>query len=153
MNINKISLRPASNQDLDFLIKLRLLCMHEHFQRLGISYSKEQHLERINYRFDSAKIIVKNRQRVGMVKFFRDRDQWIIIQLQIAPEYQGQGIGSYLVNEIIEKAALERMPVSLSVLKKNPALVLYKRLGFEITDEFENDLSMTWKKDQGMEPL
>lgn len=153
MTINQISLRPASNQDLDFLLKLRLECMDEHFERLGISYSTEQHLERINYRFDSARIVVKNHKKVGMVKFFRDCDQWIIIQLQIAPEYQGQGIGSQLVKDIIDKASQDGAVVSLSVLKNNPAQDLYKRLGFEITDEVENDISMIWKKDRAMESL
>lgn len=153
MNTNHVSLRPASNQDLDFLLKLRLDCMHEHFARVGIVYSKEQHLERINYRFDTAKIIVKDQQRVGMVKYFRDQDQWIIIQLQIAPECQCQGIGSYLVNGIIEKAEQEGIPVSLSVLKKNPAQHLYKRLGFKVTDEFEHELSMTWRNNPVMNSL
>ena len=153
MTFNQVSLRPASSQDLEFLLKLRLDCMHEHFERLGICYSKEQHLERINYRFDSAKIVVKNHKKVGMVKFFRDHDQWVIIQLQIAPEYQGQGIGSHLVKDIINKASQEGAAVSLSVLKNNPAQGLYERLGFEITDEFENDLSMIWKNNHAMEPM
>ena len=127
--------------------------MHEHFERVGIIYSKEQHLERINYRFDSARIVVKNRRRIGMVKFFRDQDQWVIIQLQIAPEYQGQGVGSHLVKDIIDKASQEGAVVSLSVLKNNPAQGLYERLGFEIADEFENDFSMTWKNNHALESM
>ena len=46
-----------------------------------------------------------------------------------------RGIGSKIIKEIIEEAKSKNIPVTLMVLNINPAVNLYKRLGFHIINE------------------
>jgi [ribosomal protein S18]-alanine N-acetyltransferase len=56
-----------------------------------------------------------------------------ISDLIVAPDYRGQGIGSAIIQSLIEKVNLWHMPqVEIGVALSNPrALALYRRLGFE----------------------
>ena len=59
------------------------------------------------------------------------------------PEYRGQGIGTELLRAMMD--ALERegvRQVSLSVQKGNPAVRLYRRVGFRIVRETEEEYIM-----------
>lgn len=50
------------------------------------------------------------------------------------PDYQGQGLGTAVILDVIGQAASRRLPVELSVVPANPrAKHLYERLGFVVT--------------------
>src|SRR5882757_5443639 len=58
-----------------------------------------------------------------------DDDEIFLGLIELAPEYQGRGIGSRLIRELIDGAGGKR--VTLSVLGVNDrAYQLYRRLGF-----------------------
>ncbi len=50
----------------------------------------------------------------------------------VMPGYRGQGIGTRLLTALLEAARSRYAAVSLSVQAENPAVRLYRRLGFEI---------------------
>lgn len=52
------------------------------------------------------------------------------LSLSVVPDRRGEGIGSMLLDAILEKAAARYAAVSLSVSKDNPACRLYQRAGF-----------------------
>lgn len=57
--------------------------------------------------------------------------------LCVAPEHQGQGIGTAITRQIVDAARTQMHGVVLSVLKVNTAArSLYERLGFVVTEEF-----------------
>ena len=61
-------------------------------------------------------------------------DSLHIVELQIVPEIQGKGIGSAVVQHVIQQGIDRGLPVTLSVVPANPrAQRLYERLGFEVT--------------------
>ena len=68
-----------------------------------------------------------------------------MIQLQLAPELQGRGFGTQLLQGILQEARLARVAVQLSVFKSNPALHLYQRLGFIIHSATEHSYEMLWR--------
>lgn len=70
--------------------------------------------------------------RVGAVAFERHDTHYQIEDIYIEPDSQGQGIGTFVVNYIIEIAAQEGVPVQLRVLSSNPSRRLYERLGFKV---------------------
>jgi ribosomal protein S18 acetylase RimI-like enzyme len=51
-----------------------------------------------------------------------------LIDIAMLPEWQGKGIGTHLIRDLIG----ERLPVVLHVAIDNPARALYERLGFEV---------------------
>ena len=61
-------------------------------------------------------------------------DSLYIHEVQILPEFQGKGLGTAIVQGVIEQGARRTLPVTLSVVPANPrAKRLYERLGFEVT--------------------
>jgi len=54
------------------------------------------------------------------------------LAIAILPEYRNQGIGTQLLKHLLAAAKTSYPSVSLSIRATNPALALYKRLGFEV---------------------
>jgi RimJ/RimL family protein N-acetyltransferase len=50
---------------------------------------------------------------------------------------QRQGIGTSVIQQVLDEARRSGKPVALQVLKVNPARRLYERLGFSVTGENE----------------
>ena len=65
-----------------------------------------------------------------MTKVIKKPRQWEIVQIQIAPDHQGVGIGSMVMHSLMHEAETHAVPLTLSVLKVNPARSLCKKLGF-----------------------
>jgi ribosomal protein S18 acetylase RimI-like enzyme len=62
--------------------------------------------------------------------------------MAVFSEHRGQGIGTSLLTRLFETAGASYEQISLSVARENPALRLYKRLGFEVVAEDGNSLTM-----------
>ncbi|SSW73947.1 hypothetical protein AVE30378_06295 [Achromobacter veterisilvae] len=80
-----LTLRPATDDDLPFLLALRKATMTEHLRRAGAPDDDEHHLARIRHRFDDARIVWAADQPAGLFKTSRDADAWRVVQIQIAP--------------------------------------------------------------------
>ena len=57
------------------------------------------------------------------------------LSVALSPAYRGRGIGTALLTQLLERAALRYEAVSLSVSSENPAKKLYERLGFARVSE------------------
>jgi len=66
------------------------------------------------------------------------------MDITILPALRGAGIGSALLNHILAQAASRQLPVTIHVEQFNPALNLYKRLGFRLVEERGLHLFMKW---------
>ncbi len=60
----------------------------------------------------------------------------------LLPAFQGRGIGTRIVQDVIEQATAQRLPVRLQVLRANPARALYERLGFRTLEESDLRVKM-----------
>lgn len=58
-------------------------------------------------------------------------DEVRLVELVVHPEFQGQGIGSAFLHQLIEQADKRGVPIRLQVLLHNRAIDLYRRLGFQ----------------------
>jgi len=65
--------------------------------------------------------------------------------IYILPEYQGKGIGSFIINDLIREASHSGESIYLQVFKTNPARELYQRLGFEFSGETDTHYLMQKK--------
>jgi GNAT superfamily N-acetyltransferase len=65
-------------------------------------------------------------------------------EIQIHPDYQGQGIGTRIVLEVIEAARHDSRRLWLKVLLQSDAVRLYERLGFAITGKTETQYIMDY---------
>lgn len=125
----------ATHANLDYLLELRKQTMVEHFKNSGVVYNDDQHKFRVLYCFDCFHLIKRDGVVVGGVKFHVGINKIDLMQLQISPEFQNQGIGGQVVKQILADNPL--LDCYLTVLKYNPARNLYLRLGFEQYGEDE----------------
>jgi ribosomal protein S18 acetylase RimI-like enzyme len=128
----------ATRDDLTFLEDVFLRAMRVHITAARGSWDAARERNQFGEQLDlgRARIIERGGVRVG---FFLTTDQGPDIELHtlcIAPEYQGQGIGSAVTRQIVSDAQARQCGVVLSVLKPNTAArSLYERLGFVVTEE------------------
>ncbi len=89
------------------------------------------------------RLIVRGNLVVGFLSLSRDLRALYIRELQIAEAFQGQGAGSWAIDQVIEMARQERCPaVRLTVFENNPARNLYERKGLQVQGADECFLRM-----------
>lgn len=81
-------------------------------------------------------------QKLEPIEIQDTEKELFIANFKIAPYFQNKGIGSTILNRIINTSDSKQKPVKLQVLKVNPAKRFYKRLGFEPVDETETHFIM-----------
>lgn len=70
-------------------------------------------------------------------------DQTPSLAISLYPEYRGQGIGTQLLNQMLDMLRRKGYPqVSLSVQKENYALRMYQKAGFETVEERGEEVLM-----------
>ncbi|SAI71553.1 acetyltransferase [Bordetella ansorpii] len=127
-----LTLRQATEDDLPFLLELRKHTMGPHMRQAGLPDDDDAHLARIRLHWDAAQLVLLDGQPAGLFKAFRQADHWYVQQVQVAPAWQGHGVGARVLGALLESAGREGLPVRLSVLHANPARRLYERLGFRV---------------------
>jgi ribosomal protein S18 acetylase RimI-like enzyme len=145
MTDSAITLRPATNTDEPFLLGLRRATMTEHLERAGEPSDAAAHYARLQYRYDAARIICLGGVAIGLLKAYRDETEWHLVQLQIDPQHQGRGLGERIIKTLLASAQANALPVSLNVLRGNPAKRLYERLGFRETGADAQEFHMRWQ--------
>lgn len=81
-----------------------------------------------------AKIMVDGRLAGGLwLRFFPTHHE--IADIQLYAGMRDRGIGSAIIRQEINRARANGKPLRLSVLFKNRAYQLYRRLGFEVMDQ------------------
>ena len=133
----------ATEKDKPYLLTLRQLTMVEHLEKSGQFLSEQEHECRLNDTYHCSYLIIYQQEKIGTLKYQQHDDKVEIMQIQISPQYQGQGLGKQVLLHILNNS--KGKTVELTVLKDNPALNLYKRLGFIITGEDEYEFHMQSK--------
>jgi ribosomal protein S18 acetylase RimI-like enzyme len=68
--------------------------------------------------------------QAGTAIVWRGANEMRLVDIALLPEYRGQGLGARWLDWLIEQASSARTRLRLSVLHGNPAINLYRRLGF-----------------------
>lgn len=153
MNLICLALQPATEDDLPFLLTLRKATMTEHLARAGVPQDDEHHLARIRHHFSDAQIVWFHGRPAGLFKAYRDPAGWRLVQIQIDPAFQGQGLGRRLLAGLLEQADAEGAPVTLSVLAGNPARRLYEAMGFTAQETRGQEIEMRYAPRAPRAPL
>jgi GNAT superfamily N-acetyltransferase len=137
-----VALRAAQEQDVPFLLRLREIAMDPHHRAAGVYQTPAEMEERVRSHWEEARVIEVDGQSAGLWKLWRREDAWWILQVQLMPEHQGRGIGASLIRGLQAEARESGMPLKLMVLKANPALRLYERLGFVVVGDDDHGYEM-----------
>ena len=143
MNLNEIKLRNAVQEDFDFLYDLHKEALKDYIE-VTWGWDEEWQQDYFQKKFDISerRIIQYQGNDIGCVTV-RDEGSYLFLgYIAILPKFQNMGIGTVLVQQVIENAAQRDISVRLHVLRSNPARRLYERLGFIIIDETETKYIM-----------
>lgn len=128
-------LRPALELDREFLFVLHGTTMHD---VIAATWGWDEAWQRTDFNRRVAlydvSIIQVMHQDIGSLWLEWKSDALYIHEIQIASNYQGKGLGTAVIRDVIRQAASRMLPVELSVVPANPrAKQLYERLGFVVT--------------------
>jgi ribosomal protein S18 acetylase RimI-like enzyme len=139
----KIGLRPAVLADYDFCKSLYFTENQWILETLRLD--REAHEVRFpeQWKLYEVRIILGDGVGIGWLQSAARQDGLYLSQLYIASSFQRQGIGARIMSRVIAEAAQANLPLKLDVVKINPALRLYQRLGFRISGEEEHKFNMT----------
>lgn len=153
------SLRPETDDDVPFLmrlyastreIELQLAPWTEQQKR---TFCAEQfRLQRRHYRTNvpncSFNIIALREAAVGRLYIEPRRTQLYVVDIALMPALRGQGVGTAIMRALQTAASAGGRRVGIMVEKFNPALRLYRRLGFAAIADHEVYLEMEWRPEK-----
>jgi ribosomal protein S18 acetylase RimI-like enzyme len=128
----EFDMRPAVEGDREFLYWLHCATMRAVIEQTW-GWDDRWQLAEFDRRFRkfSVSVIEVKSSPAGGLWLEERPDALYIHELQIAPAFQSRGLGTAVVETIIERAAHRGLPVDLSVVPANSrAMHLYERLGF-----------------------
>jgi ribosomal protein S18 acetylase RimI-like enzyme len=70
------------------------------------------------------------------------------LSIAILPEYRSKGIGGMLLETFLDEIKTRYAAICLSVSTDNPAIRLYRRLGFDVVDAVSGSLKMVKRLNQ-----
>jgi len=142
MEATQIILRPARTRDFDFCERLYFAEMKGIIQELNLDMAAQIASFLRQWELPQVRIITFNRADVGWLQSATRSDTLFLGQLFVDRPFQRLGIGAQVMNILIGEATSARRAVTLGVVKINPAVRLYERLGFRITHEDEHKFYM-----------
>ena len=132
-------LRRAEADDYAFLRALNEATMRDYVDAVW-GWDDEAQAEFFNRRFDPARwqVIATDESDIGVLIVDEADDEIYVAEIQVAPEWQGRGIGRAVLRALMDDGAQRGKSVTLRVLRANGrARALYERLGFEPFKETE----------------
>jgi len=91
-------------------------------------------------------VIEHEGQDVGRLLINRGHDEIRLIDVALLAKFRNNGLGTILLEDLMEEAQAARKSIGLSVLKTNlNATRLYEKLGFRSIDENQTHIAMQWR--------
>lgn len=130
-------LRDAEMKDLEFILKLRRMTLKPFIEQIW-GWDEKYQTEEFQHNFapERNQIIVFQGNDIGVLELLEDHHKMNIIELEILPEYQGKGIGSDILRNILAAGESKKKSVNVGCFKNNEyAMQLYCYLGFKYSSE------------------
>jgi len=127
---DEMALLDWSDADKQSFLKMQFDAQHRHY-----------HAHYDNARFD---IIELDGTPVGRLYIDNRSDEIRLIDIALLPDFRGRGVGTGLIQQVIDTARQSNRSVTIHVEGNNPAIGLYKRLGFRYVKDVGVYHFMQW---------
>ena len=141
-----VTLRAATPQDQELLYQVYASTREEEIAPLN--WTQEQKTAFLRMQFDAQRrhylahyadaeyqIILRDGMPVGRLYVHRGTRDLRIMDIALLPAHRGIGIGGAILAELLSEGAATQRTVSIHVERFNPAMRLYRRLGFVEVEE------------------
>jgi ribosomal protein S18 acetylase RimI-like enzyme len=148
--------RPAGDQDLAFIAEVYASTRAEEVASTG--WPVEMQRQFLAHQFDAQHrhyrehypnaewlVIERSGEAVGRLYLEEWEAEIRLMDIALLPKARGSGIGSAILADLMELAAGRGKPLSIHVEQNNPAMTLYRRLGFEKVGEHGIYHLMEWR--------
>jgi ribosomal protein S18 acetylase RimI-like enzyme len=141
-----LQLREATADDGDFLYDLHRRTLGEVIEATWGPWDDDlqQEFHRDWFKPEQVEIVLVDGRPAGMIQAHSaTADTFYISRIEVAPEAQNRGVGSALMQRMVERARQSgASAIELHVLELNRARELYERLGFRVVAEEPPKLRM-----------
>lgn len=110
--------------------KLQFAAQRQHY---ALAYQNAEH-----------GIVLVDGRPVGRILVFRTDKEFVLVDIALLPDHRGSGIGTALIQGLLDQATQSGAQVVLHVDKQNRARRLYQRLGFETIGDDGVYFKMKW---------
>jgi ribosomal protein S18 acetylase RimI-like enzyme len=152
------ALRPETEADIPFLMRLYASTREQELAPVPWSAEQKQaflasqfQAQRRDYRASIAgcafAVIEQNGAPAGRLYLEPRQTRLHIVDIALLPQWRGQGVGTAILKALQAQARAQGKGVGIFVEKFNPALRLYRRLGFTDVADHEVYLEMEWLPD------
>jgi ribosomal protein S18 acetylase RimI-like enzyme len=141
-----VTLRPAGPDDDEFLRAVYASTRSDELNLSGWDDHQKRAFIELQFRAQSQQylmcypeadnaIIQLNELPVGRLLVDRKGTDFMLVDIALLPDYRKAGIGTALIQSLLDEATSSQKSVGLHVLRWNVAARLYERLGFKITGD------------------
>jgi ribosomal protein S18 acetylase RimI-like enzyme len=135
----KITISTTIEDDLAILNNIYTENMRDYVEQ---NYPWDCDLFKSKFVADDYTVILQQREIIGFFKTVPEDSCLYLGEIQIKRDYQNKGIGTKVLQSIIQQAKVKYQRIWLRVLKGNPAIKLYQRLNFEVFTETKTHYKM-----------
>jgi len=143
----QIAFRTPCPQDFDYCEKLYFAGMEHIIRQLKLDLGAQISSFRAQWESAQVQIITLDGRDVGWLQSMTAEDALFLAQLIVDAPVQRRGIGTEVMQLVIGEASRTGRAVELAVVKINPALRLYEKLGFNVTHEDQHKFYMRREPD------
>ncbi|MCH9680779.1 MAG: GNAT family N-acetyltransferase [Deltaproteobacteria bacterium] len=139
-------LRPAESSDFDWLLDLRRTSAKRNVERVFGHWDEAAQRARFTQAFarQAIEVVEIDSQPVGAVSVAWDSDPVILDAVELVPQWQGRGLGTRLVHDVLLRLLQSEQALELTILRGNPAQALYERMGIHPTVQTDTHVTMRW---------
>ena len=156
-----VSLRPEADEDVPFLYALYASTRveelavvpwtaeeKESFLRFQFAAQRRHYLEHYSGPDTHFDVIVRDGRPIGRWYVTPLEGGLQLVDVALLPEHRNAGIGTALMEELLDRARRRRCRVTLHVEPFNPAKRLYERLGFHDVEQHGVYTFMEWRPEE-----
>jgi ribosomal protein S18 acetylase RimI-like enzyme len=138
-----LNLRKATDNDLDLTYKIKKNALQEYLEMLwGWNEEAQADFHREHYQKGRFEVIELQNNPIGYLEIETNEDHIFLANLMILQQFQGQGIGKIVMQELIKN----HPNILLEVLKVNhKAKRFYDGFGFTVFDVLDDSFRMKLK--------
>lgn len=138
-----VSLRPATLADQEFLFAVFASTRSDELNLSGWDEKQKQAFVEMQFRAQSQQylmcypeadnaIVLLNTLPIGRLLVERKGTNITLVDIALVPEHRNAGIGTTLIQSLLDESTSAQKSVLLHVLRWNMAARLYERLGFKV---------------------